>query len=334
MATKRVFSGIQPTGSIHLGNYLGAIKNWAAIQGQYDCIYCVVDYHAITSLYDPKTLRAKSLDLAADLIACGIDPDRSILFVQSHVPEHTELCWVFNSVTAYGDLTRMTQFKDKSQRAAETGDGFINAGLFNYPILQAADIALYEAHYVPVGKDQQQHVELSREIVRKFNASYGDLLVEPGALLTEGADIRSLADPECKMSKSYGDKHVVGLMEPEAGIEKKFKRAVTDTGLEEASADMSPGVANLFTILRLTRPESADRLLAAYRDKSLLYSELKGEVFGAVMDTLAPIRARKAELANDPGQLAAILAEGARKARAIAEQTMDKVRSHVGVGRA
>jgi len=332
MATKRVFSGIQPTGSIHLGNYLGAIKNWAAIQDDYDCIYCVVDYHAITALHDPKALREKSLDLAADLIACGIDPDRSILFVQSHVKEHTELCWVFNSVTAYGDLTRMTQFKDKSQRAAETGDGFINAGLFNYPILQAADIALYEAHFVPVGKDQQQHVELSREIVRKFNTAYGDVLVEPAVLLTEGADIRSLADPSYKMSKSYGEKHVIGLMEPDASIEKKFKRAVTDTGLEEASARMSPGVANLFTILRLSRPESADRLESAYHEKTLMYSELKGEVFDAVMETLAPIRARKQELANDPGQLAEILRDGARKAREIAEQTMDKVRKHVGVG--
>lgn len=333
MATKRVFSGIQPTGSIHLGNYLGAIRNWAAIQDRYDCIYCVVDYHAITALYDPKTLREKSLDLAADLIACGINPDKSILFVQSHVQEHTELCWVFNSVTAYGDLTRMTQFKDKSQHAAEIGDGFINAGLFNYPILQAADIALYEAHYVPVGKDQQQHVELSREIVRKFNSVYGNLLVEPDVLLTEGADIRSLADPNCKMSKSYGEKHIIGLMEPEGAIEKKFKRAVTDSGLEEATTQMSPGVANLFTILRLTRPDSADRLEAAYHDKSLMYSELKGEVYDAVMETLVPIRARKEELANDPGQLAEILSDGARKAHKIAERTMDKVRAHVGVGK-
>ncbi len=327
MSRARVLSCIQPTGDVHLGNYIGAIKNWVSIQDSYDCIYGIVDYHAITTSYSPRNLRRQSLDMAMDLLACGIDPEKTILFVQSHVPEHMELCWILNAVTAYGDLTRMTQFKTK---ASETD--FVNAGLFNYPILQAADILIYKARWVPVGRDQAQHVELSREIARKFNGIYGETFVEPEVLLTRGASIRSLADPERKMSKSHGEKHYIGLMEDEASIEKKVRRAVTDTGDLADDLYMSPGVENLFTILGVTDPTAVVELESLYRGGSLMYSDLKREVLRAILTELAPIREKKKDFESSPGQVAAILRQGAEKARQIAKMTMAEVREKVGVG--
>jgi tryptophanyl-tRNA synthetase len=255
--TTRIFSGIQPTGTLHIGNYFGAIRNWAALQNDYECVYCIVDYHAITIDIDPKVLRAASRNMALDLIACGIDPERAILFVQSAVPEHTELAWIFGCVTSYGDLSRMTQFKDKS-----AGKKFVSASLFTYPVLQAADILLYRADGVPVGEDQVQHLELSRRIARRFNARFGEFFPEPEPIVGKGARIMSLADPTIKMSKSAGDAHYIGVMEDESSIRKKVRSAVTDTGLA-AGEEMSPGVETLFEILELSTELSGDPSIVA-----------------------------------------------------------------------
>ena len=251
MTKKRVLSCIQPTGEIHIGNYFGAVKNWVDIQDRYDCVYGVVDLHAMTMPYDPKTLQDNTTQMFIDLLACGIDPAKSVLFVQSLVPQHTELTWIFNCVTSFGELSRMTQFKDKTDQLEESGGkkGFISAGLFTYPVLQAADILIYKANFVPVGKDQEQHLELSRNIAVRFNNQFGEYFPEPAPLFTEVPKLMSLADPTKKMSKSLGDKHYISLFETEDSIRKKVKTAVTDTG-GQPGGEMSPGVANLFTIIK------------------------------------------------------------------------------------
>ncbi len=327
---KRVFSGIQPTGTMHIGNYLGAIRNWVSLQDGADCIYGIVDYHAITIDVDPKELQAASQSMALDLLACGVDPERSILFVQSDVPAHTELEWILGCVTSYGDLSRMTQFKDKSAKQE-----FVSVGLFTYPVLQAADILIYKAHGVPVGDDQVQHVELSRRIARRFNARFGEYFPEPEPIVTKGARIMSLADPTSKMSKSSGEAHYVGVMEPEKAIRKKVRSAVTDVGLE-AGAVMSPGVANLFEILELACEAVGDEhtvpeLKAEFADGKLLYSRLKDTTFERLMDVLRPIQERRARLAAS-GDSVDILRNGARTATEIASATMADVRRLVGLG--
>lgn len=327
MTLTRIFSGIQPTGDLHLGNYFGAVRNWVALQDRFEeCLYCVVDYHAITGEIDPGGLPARTLRLAGDLIACGIDPGRSILFVQSHVPEHTELAWVFNAFTAYGDLTRMTQFKDKAERSK-----YVNAGLFTYPVLQAADILLYRADGVPVGEDQAQHLELTRGIANRFNQTTGeDFFPEVQTLLTEGKRIMSLADPGSKMSKSLGEKHYVGLMEPPKSIGKKIRSAVTDVG-GEATEELSPGVANLVGLLRLCGDDAtADEMETQARSGELLYGHLKAAVTEGVLELLAPIRERRQQLSDDDVRDA--LRQGAARARDIARETMLGVRRLVGVG--
>jgi tryptophanyl-tRNA synthetase len=327
---KRVFSGIQPTGTLHIGNYLGAIRNWVDLQRDFDCIYCVVDYHAITIDVDPKELRAASRSMALDLLACGVDPTRSIVFVQADVPQHTELAWILGCVTSYGDLARMTQFKDKSEKQE-----FVTAGLFTYPILQAADILMYKAHGVPVGEDQVQHVELSRRIARRFNSRFGDTFPEPEPVVTKGARIMSLADPMSKMSKSAGATHYVGVMEAEASIRKKVRSAVTDVGLKPGET-MSPGVANLFLVLDVAcelvgDTTTAAELRAEHDEGELLYSRLKDSVFERLMDALRPVRKRRAELETS-GEVDEILADGARRASDVACATMADVRSKVGLG--
>ncbi len=327
--TTRIFSGIQPTGTLHIGNYFGAIRNWVALQDDYECVYCIVDYHAITIDIDPKVLRAASRNMALDLIACGIDPERAILFVQSAVPEHTELAWIFGCVTSYGDLARMTQFKDKS-----AGKKFVSAGLFTYPILQAADILLYRADGVPVGEDQVQHLELSRRVARRFNARFGEFFPEPEPIVGKGARIMSLADPTIKMSKSAGDAHYVGVMEEESSIRKKVRSAVTDTGLA-AGEEMSPGVATLFEILELATELSGDpsivaKLHADFEEGKLMYSRLKDVVFENLMAVLRPIQARRAEL-EASGKVEEILQQGAEKARAIARENIVQVRKLAGL---
>ncbi len=326
---RRVFSGIQPTGTLHIGNYFGAIRNWAALQADHDCIYCIVDYHAITIEIDPHALRAASCSMALDLIACGIDPERSILFVQSAVPEHTELAWILSCVTSYGDLSRMTQFKDKS-----ADKKFISTGLFTYPILQAADILLYRAEGVPVGEDQVQHLELSRRIARRFNSRFGEFFPEPEPLVGKGARIMSLAAPTAKMSKSDGEAHYIGVMEDEGSIRKKIRSAVTDTGLAPGET-MSPGVANMFEILELSTELTGGSAIAAelqadFAAGKLMYSHLKDVVFDSLMRILRPIQQRRSEL-ESAGKAEEILAHGAETARAIARENIALAREMSGL---
>ncbi|MBU1049225.1 tryptophan--tRNA ligase [Candidatus Bipolaricaulota bacterium] len=329
----RVFSGIQPTGTLHIGNYFGAVRNWAAMQHDLECIICIVDYHAITIDVDPKTLRQASLNMAMDLIASGIDPEKTILFVQSDVPEHTELAWILGCVTSFGDLSRMTQFKDKSSREA-----FISSGLFTYPVLQAADILLYLADGVPVGEDQVQHLELSRRIARRFNSRFGETFPEPEPVVgKKGGRIMSLSDPTAKMSKSSGEAHYVGVMEAETSIRKKVRSAVTDMGLESGDA-MSPGVANLFEILELSteatgEADLVDTLRADFAAGTLMYSKLKDTVFEQLMEILRPIQQKRAKL-EASGEVLELLRFGAEKAQTIAQDTIVQVRSVVGLGTA
>jgi len=327
---KRVFSGIQPTGTLHVGNYFGAVRNWAAMQDDYDCVVGIVDYHAITIEVDPTVLRTAARAMALDLMACGIDPERTILIVQSDVPAHTELGWILGCVTSFGDLSRMTQFKDKSADRE-----FVSSGLFTYPVLQAADILLYKAHGVPVGEDQVQHLELSRRIARRFNGRFGETFPEPEPIVGRGARIMSLSDPSKKMSKSAGESHYVGVLEDEASIRKKVRSAVTDTG-GEAGIEMSPGVANLFEILELSAELVGDasivaELRAEHEAGSLMYSRLKDETFEHLMDVLRPIQRRRAEL-EAAGTVIDVLRDSARRAQAIAAKTIAEVREKVGLG--
>ena len=326
MSRARIFSGIQPSGELHLGNYFGAIQNWVALQDEWDCIYCVVDYHAITGEIDAEALPRRTLRVAGDLLACGIDPERSILFVQSHVPEHTELAWVLSAFAAYGDLTRMTQFKDKASRTE-----LVNVGLFAYPVLQAADILLYRADAVPVGEDQAQHLELTRRIGRRFNTVVGEeVFPEVRTLLTQGKRILSLANPTAKMSKSLGDQHAVGLFESPEQIARKVRSAVTDTG-GAPTEEISPGVENLIGLIRLCGGgEVAEEMTAKALSGELMYGDLKESVLEHLETTLAPLRARRAEMRDE--QLRDVLAEGAERARSIAGTTMAAVRGLIGAG--
>jgi tryptophanyl-tRNA synthetase len=323
----RVFSGIQPTGTLHLGNYLGAIRNWVALQerADFECIYCVVDYHAITVEYAPGDLPQQSLEMARDLLACGIDPERSVVFAQSQMPQHTELAWVFQATSAtYGELQRMTQFKAKAE-AQEV----VTAGLFTYPILQAADILLYDAERVPVGEDQVQHLELTREIARRFNNRYGDTFPDVQPLLTRSAKILSLKDPTQKMSKSAGPGHALPLDGTEDEIRGMVKRAVTDVG-PLSEGEMSPGVANLFTILlALEEQETHESLMKDYRAGSLKYVALKGAVSDAVWNKAAEIQARKKETPLE--KVREILRAGAERIRPQAQAKMVEVRKKIGL---
>jgi tryptophanyl-tRNA synthetase len=321
----RIFSGIQPTGTLHIGNYFGAIRNWVALQDDYDCIYSIVDYHAITAPFKPDKLRRRSHDLALDLLACGIDPERSTIFIQSAIPEHAELCWIFSAITSFGDLSRMTQFKEKSQET-----DFISAGLFIYPILQAADILLYRAQRVPVGEDQLQHLELSRRIARRFNSRFGDFFPEIEPIVGKGARIMSLANPSRKMSKSDGEAHYIGVMEDARSIHKKIRSAVTDIGPTPAQG-MSEGVANLFQILELTgESDLYQEMQAEFVAGTLRYSNLKEIVFQTLMEVLAPIQKQRAQLAAE-GQIEKILSAGAEKARVIAKENIRTIRRMVGL---
>jgi len=322
---ERVFSGIQPTGELHVGNYLGAIRNWVDMQERYDCVFCVVDLHAMTIPYDPAEMPRRVLATAATLIGCGIDPERSVLYVQSHVREHTELCWILNCITPLGSLQRMTQFKDKSRQHREN----LNAGLLNYPILQAADILLYKAALVPVGEDQIQHLELSRDLARRFNHLFGDTFPEPQAHLTKAARVMALNDPTRKMSKSIPGSYVPLVAEPDE-IRSLIRRAVTDTG--PRGETMSPGVANLFTLLEsFSAPETVAQFRAAYEAGTLRYVDLKQQLAEDMVQALAPILARYRELTSRPQEVRDILAQGANWAPAIARETRAGVRARTGL---
>jgi tryptophanyl-tRNA synthetase len=333
MTKKRVLSCIQPTGEIHIGNYFGAIKNWVDIQEKFDCVYGVVDLHAMTMPYDPKTLQDNTAQMFIDLLACGIDPNRSVLFVQSLVPQHTELTWIFSCVTSYGELSRMTQFKDKSdQLDAEGGrKGFVSAGLFTYPVLQAADILIYKANFVPVGKDQEQHLELSRNIAVRFNKQFGNYFPEPAPLYTEVPKLMSLADPTKKMSKSLGERHYISIFESEDSIRKKVKTAVTDTG-GQPGGEMSPGVANLFTIIKACGNLQAwEELNRQYLKGTLKYSDLKDITADSLVNTLRPFREKRAEMNSDRTRVKKLMHDSSAVARDYTVKVLDDVKVLAGL---
>ncbi len=332
MTKKRVLSCIQPTGEIHLGNYFGAIKNWVSIQDKFECYYGVVDLHAMTMSYDPRVLKSNSYQMIAELLACGIDPDKSVLFLQSLVPQHTELTWILNCISSYGELSRMTQFKDKSEQVETGGRGqFISAGLYTYPVLQAADILVYKADFVPVGRDQIQHLELSRNIAVRFNKQFGQCFPEPMPLLTEVPKLVSLADPTKKMSKSLGDKHCIGLFESEDSIRKKVKSAVTDTG-DQQGDKMSPGVENLFNLIKACgKAEAWNKLMDDYKSGTLKYKDLKEITAEAIVEVTTPFRHRKQELLSDISYIEKLTVSLSDKAKAVASVTMAEVRKLTGI---
>jgi tryptophanyl-tRNA synthetase len=325
----RIFSGIQPTGRKHLGNYIGAIRQYVEGQDRGDpAIYCIVDLHAVTVAYDPSALRGHVYDTTAMLMAAGLDPSRCVLFRQSDVREHTELCWLLSSVTAHGDLNRMTQFKEKLAQQRE----LVSAGLFLYPVLQAADVLAYRAHEVPVGDDQRQHVELMRDIAERFNATYGDTLVVPEHRIpAAGARIMDLQDPTRKMSTTVGgDAGRIYVDDEEEAIVKKLKSAVTDSGGEVRRGPGKEGVSNLIEILAVVRGVDPAEVEAEFEGRG--YGDLKGAVAEAVAETLAPVRERYGQLRGDEAGLEAALHGGADQARAMAAETLADVRERMGVG--
>ena len=325
----RIFSGIQPTGRKHLGNYIGAITQYVEGQERGDpAIYCIVDLHATSVSYDPKTLPTYVLDTAAMLLAAGLDPSRCILFRQSDVYEHTELCWLLCSVTAYGDLVRMHQFKEKSAKERE----LVRASLFLYPVLQAADILAYKTDEVPVGDDQRQHLELARDIAERFNATYGEVLVVPRHRIPEvGARIMDLQDPTTKMSTTYGtDAGLIYVDDEPDAIRKKLSRAVTDSGTEVRRGENKAGISNLIEILSVARGVSPEEVEREFEGKG--YGDFKAAVGEAVAGYLAPVRERFGQIRADEEALEATLREGADRARAIAAETLAEVRTVMGVG--
>jgi tryptophanyl-tRNA synthetase len=321
----RVFSGIQPSGELHIGNYLGAVRNWVALQETHDCLICIVDYHAITQDYDPGQLEARTLDMATGLLAAGIDPERTILFVQSHVPEHTELAWVLTTVTPLGELERMTQFKDKAQRQES-----VRAGLLNYPVLQAADILLYKAHLVPVGEDQLQHLELAREIARRWNARYGEgFFPEPQPHIGAVTKILGL-DGEAKMSKSLGN--TIGLLDPPARIWELLRPAKTDPARVTRHDPGDPEKCNVYTLHQYFSPPATVREVAANcRGAKWGCLDCKRVLADHMAAAFAPMRERAAELRREPERVREILRDGAERARAIAAETVRGVRAAMGI---
>ena len=322
---KRLFSGIQPSGEVHIGNYLGAIKNWISLLDDYDCIFSIVDYHAITIEYDPSIMQERIINAAATNIAAGLDPDKCIIFVQSQVPEHTELTWILNALTPMGILERMTQFKDKSQQNEKN----INVGLFDYPVLQTADILLYKGQTVPVGEDQVQHIELSREIARKFNTRYGELFPEPQHLLSNAPRIMGL-DGKNKMSKSMNN-YISLIEEPEA-IWKRLSRAVTDENRKRRDDPGNPDICNVYTLHKYFSTDSdLDRINKECRSAEIGCVDCKRVLSDNMIKELAPIREKSLELTNNPDHVKDVLKTGAEKCQKIAEETMSEVRSLMGL---
>lgn len=326
---KTAFSGIQPSGKITLGNYIGAVKNWVSFQEDYRCIFCIVDEHAITVRQDPAKLRAQTYELLAQLIACGIDPDKyedTVLYIQSHVPQHAQLAWVLNCYTMFGELSRMTQFKDKSSKYADN----INAGLFTYPSLMAADILLYKTDVVPVGLDQKQHVELARNIAQRFNYVYSDTFTVPEPFIPKsGAKINSLADPTKKMSKSDTNENSYILLSdgPDA-IMRKLKRAVTDSEALVCRRDDKPGVNNLMTIYSVATGKTDDEIVAEFDGKG--YGDFKIAVAEALIEMLRPIQEKMDYLLKNKDHLERIYSDSAKKAEYLASRMLDKVYRKVG----
>lgn len=322
----RIFSGIQPSGELHIGNWLGAVQNWVNLQRSYESLICIVDLHAITAKYDPDTLSLRTRDMAISLLAAGIDPSQAILFVQSHVPEHSELQWLLNSLTPLGELERMTQFKDKSQRFES-----IPAGLLNYPVLMAADILLYRADLVPVGEDQIQHLELTREIARKWNAEFGrgeTFFPEPQPILTEAKRITGL-DGQAKMSKSLGN--TIGLLDSPEEIWQKLRPAKTDPARVTRKDPGNPEICNIYHLHKyFSPPETVARVADSCRGAKWGCLDCKRVLADNMIATLAPIRERAVRLQEEPGRVDEILAEGAAAARRQASETMREVRDRMG----
>jgi len=323
----RIFSGIQPTGPIHLGNYLGAIKQWVALQDSNECIFSIVDLHALTVPYDPKTMQQSVTDKLIAYLATGINPDKAIIFVQSAIKEHTELCWLLNTICPIGELERMTQYKDKSKKFKEN----INAGLLDYPVLQAADILLYKTNIVPIGKDQQQHVELARTLARKFNQKFGETFPEPDFKLPEyGAKIMSLTDPKRKMSKSDESKSCIFLFDTHEAITKKIMSATTDSGKDVTyNITKKPGISNLLTIYSLITDRSVEDIQRDFVKKT--YSEFKKSLAETLVNYLEPFRRKQKELQTRDVYVKEILNKGASRAKIIAETTMKEVREKMGL---
>ena len=326
-AKKTILSGIKPTGSLNLGGYLGAVKNWVKLQEDYNCLYMLADLHALTIRIDPAVLRRNSMELFALYIACGIDPEKNLLFFQSHVPQHAELSWILNCYTMFGELNRMTQFKDKSAKNEEN----INAGLFTYPVLMAADILLYQSDLVPVGEDQRQHLELARDIATRFNGVYGDVFKLPEVYTPKvGARIMSLTNPTHKMSKSEEDENgTVNLLDNKDAIIRKFKRAVTDSETCVRYAEGKDGINNLMSIYSAVTGKSFEEIEKEFDGKG--YGDFKLTVGESVADCLAPIQQKYNDLVSDKAQLEAIYKHGAEQASYMAMKTLRKVYKKVGL---
>ena len=323
----RIFSGIQPTGQIHIGNYLGAIKQWVELQEKADCVFCVVDLHAITVPYDPKKMRESIIEKAIAYLATGINPEKSIIFVQSEVREHTELCWLLNTVTPVGDLERMTQYKEKSKKFKAN----LNAGLLNYPILMAADILLYQTDVVPVGEDQSQHVELARTIARRFNQKFGQTFKVPELKLAKsGAKIMSLQNPEKKMSKTDIPESYIGLFDEPEVIKQKIMRAVTDTGkIVKYDLKKKAGISNLLTIYSLLSDKPIKDIERKFKGKG--YADFKKSLAELAINYLEPLRRKRKELLSREVYVKEILKQGERRAKTIAQSTMQEVRKKMGL---
>ncbi len=321
----RVFSGVQPSGSLHIGNYLGAVRQWALDQHEHEALYCIVDLHALTLDIDPQDLRSRTVETAIGLLAAGLDPDVCTIFVQSHVAEHTQLTWLLECTTSFGELRRMTQFKDKSH-----GQESVRVGLFTYPVLMAADILLYDADRVPVGDDQRQHVELTRDVAIRFNARYGDTFVVPEAAIPKaGARVMDLQRPTAKMSKSVDSPlGVVGMLDSPDEIVRKVRRAVTDTDAEVRYDPVNkPGLSNLLQVFGAATGRSPDAVASGYGQ----YGPLKNDLAEVLVELLAPVRQRHAELSADPGSVASLLDKGASKAGAIAAGTLRRAQNAIGL---
>jgi len=327
---KRVLSAVQPTGDLHLGNYFGAIQNWMHLQEEYQCTFGVVDYHSMTMPYKPDKLRQNTWTMIFQLIACGIRVEN--LFIQSLIPEHAELSWILSCVTSYGEMTRMTQFKDKTdQLKSSSKDALISSGLFMYPILQAADILIYKADFVPVGKDQEQHLELTRNIATRFNHQFNkDYFALPEPLFTKTPKVLSLADPSKKMSKSLGEKHYINLFGDPGRIEKQVRSAVTDTG--EPSKQMSPGVRNLFGLLKACKQNDlALSLEQEFHSGQLKYSHLKEAVSNALIELTTPIKDRYNEILANKKQTKSLIRASSADIRNVARQTLKEVKEITGI---
>ena len=323
---KRIFSGVQPSGVLTLGNYLGALKNWVSLQDEYECIYCAMDMHAITVRQNPADLRRRTAEVLALYIACGIDPEKSLLFVQSHVPAHAELSWVLGCSTMFGELSRMTQFKDKSQSHADN----VNAGLFTYPVLMAADILLYQTDIVPVGADQKQHIEIARDIAGRFNGVYGETFKIPEAYIPKtGMKITSLTDPTKKMSKSDPNPNsYIHIIESRDDTVRKIKRAVTDSGSEVTFSPDKPGICNLMNIYSAFTGKTNEEIEKEFAGKG--YGEFKAAVGETCADCLEPVRQKYALLVKDKAYIESIMKNGAEKAQYLARKTLSKVYRKVG----